>query len=66
MSNIKKKLKKKKKYGKQGQPRVGGWEVGVAVYWPRVALIYGEGANLRIYTYNLHLPIKGFSLRSNT
>ena len=27
---------------------------------------HGEGANLRIYTYNLHLPIKGFSLRSNT
>ena len=44
----------------------GWWEVGVAVYWPRVALIWGEGANLRIYTYNLHLPIKGFSLRSNT
>ena len=28
---------------------------------------HGEGANyFRIYTYNLHLPIKGFSLRSNT
>ena len=26
----------------------------------------GGGANLRIYSYKLHLPIKGFSLRSNT
>lgn len=27
---------------------------------------WGKGANLRIYSYKLHLPIKGFSLRSNT
>ena len=45
-----------------------GWGVrsGRRSLLTKVALIYGEGANLRIYTYNLHLPIKGFSLRSNT
>lgn len=45
-----------------------GWGVGVSVYWRRVALMGGggKGANLRIYSYKLHLPIKGFSLRSNT
>ena len=46
----------------------GGWVVG-----GRGSLLTeggshngGEGANLRIYSYKLHLPIKGFSLRSNT